>query len=211
MNGMTHLSQRSSLHSWRICATASFLVRRRSCSVASWRTCIFATSRSHASSLHMGGGAVLSGTIVWDSLFGAMMRLWGGGSGEDHSLGGRIRISQYYIWEAKEVLTSPLLTRNIHLPFPQLYAMAQSIPFGPGSSIGTPSVMENMYQLLDPQSRWQPNGADPNVDPSLYPRVQGLPMPIGFGANVRRISCRIYFDTCQTLMRYIEWGLGRHC
>ena len=202
---MTHLSQRSSLCLWRICATASFLVRRRSCSVASWRTCIFATSRSHASSLHMGGGAVLSGTIVWDLPFGAMMRLWGR-VGRTHRLGGRIRIGQCYFWEAKEVLTSPVLTRNIHLPFPQLYAMALSIPFGPGSSVGTPSAIENTYHSLDPQGQWQPNGADPSVDPSLYPRAQGLPMPIGFGANVRRI----YLDTCQMLMRYIGWGRGGH-
>src|ERR1700761_766766 len=106
----------SSLRSWRICATTSFLVQRRSCSIASWRTCIFATFRSHTLSLHIEGHAVLSGTIVWDSPFGAMMRLLGG-VGRTHRLGGCIRISQCYFWEAKEVLTSPVLTQNIHLPF----------------------------------------------------------------------------------------------
>ena len=149
-------------------------------------------------------------SAVWHNSMGLTVRGHEeivGGVGRTHRLGGRIRISQYYFWEAKEVLTSPVLTRNIHLPFPQLYAMALSIPFAPGNGVGTPSVMENTYQSLDPQGRWQPTGADPNVDPSLYPRAQGLPMPIGFGSNVRRI----YLDTYQMLTRYIGWGRGGHC
>ena len=65
-------SQRSSLRSWRMCETASFLVWRRSCSVASWRIWILAISRSQASAWHRWDCISLVGMIVLELLFEAI-------------------------------------------------------------------------------------------------------------------------------------------
>ena len=62
--------------------------------MASWRTCILASSRSHVSLLFAVEYGLLSGMTVSDSLFDAMMR--SGGVGMSHGLGGHIRICQFH-------------------------------------------------------------------------------------------------------------------
>ena len=151
-----------------------------------------------------GGYTVLSGTIVEDSLFGAMVRWWG--SGEDLRVGGTYKDKSVLLWGAKEVLTSPVLPWNTPLSFPQIYAMALCLPFGTGGSSDITTTAENTYQSFDPQGRRPPNGADLSADPSIYLRPQGLPMPGRFGVNVRRM----WPDNCQMSMNHTEWEHGRH-